>query len=101
VEVPEKEDFSAILTVLQSAEGRNDKAHKLKWIIRCFHDPELSRKHSAKDDAAQDRMKKAALEEGIEELMEFGKNIQDLETSHRNYIQQLKILLRKNGVTYE
>jgi hypothetical protein len=44
VKVPEEDDFEAILKVLRSAEGRDDEGHKLKWIIRSFYDPELSKK---------------------------------------------------------
>ena len=101
VEVPEKEDFSAILRVLQSAEGRNDNAHKLKWIIRSFHDPELSRKHAGKDEKTKERLKKTALEEGIEELMAFGENVEKLEGNRDKYLTELKILLTRNGVVYD
>ena len=101
VEVPEKEDFSAILRVLQSAEGRNDKAHKLKWIIRCFHDPELSRKLAGKDEKTKERMKKAALEEGIEELMSFGKDVSALTQMQADFQDDLRLLLQRNGVKYD
>jgi hypothetical protein len=94
-EFPSDDDFDAILKVLQSAEGRNDNAHKLKWIIRSFHDPELSRRRNVTD-----AMKKTALEEGIAELMEFASDISELAQRQGSFQDDLRSLLSRNGVTY-
>jgi hypothetical protein len=92
-EFPEEEDFNAILRVLQSAEGRNDNAHKLKWIVRSFHDPELSRRGNVTD-----AMKKSALEEGIAELLGFGESLDEMQRNQ--YVNQMQVTLQRNGVTY-
>jgi len=68
VKVPEVDDFEAILKVLRSADSIGDEGHKLKWIIRSFHDPDLSKKSVS----IRDQESKTALEEGIRKLMEFG-----------------------------
>ncbi len=92
-EAPKEEDFNAILKVLQSAEGRNDDAHKLKWIIRSFHDAELSRRGNVTD-----AMKKAALEEGIRELMGFGGDIDEIQRNQ--YVNQIQVTLQRNGIRH-
>jgi len=95
VKVPEEDDFEAILKVLRSAEGRDDEGHKLKWIIRSFHDPELSKKK----EKTGDEESKFALEEGIRKLMEFGKtNL--LEAYYKRYVSNLKELLNENKITF-
>jgi peptidoglycan hydrolase-like protein with peptidoglycan-binding domain len=89
VEVPEAEDFNAILKVLGSASKRGDDAHRLKWIIRSFYDPKLSR-----TDGLDEPMKKVALEEGIRKLKEFGK----LLAGYDVYKDQLKDVLDMNEI---
>jgi len=92
--VPEEDDFEAILKVLRSAEGRDDEGHKLKWIIRSFHDPELSKKK----ETVREQESKTALEEGIRKLMEFRKDIND--SKYRNYINELKMIINRNGIKH-
>jgi len=89
VKVPENDDFEAILKILQSADGRGDAGHRMKWIIRSFHDPGLSRIKELTDE-----MKKNALEEGIRELLAFGNGID----GQNDYQLNLRAILKSNGV---
>jgi hypothetical protein len=90
VEVPEVEDFNSILKVLESASERGDDAHRLKWIIRSFYDPKLSR-----TDGLDEPMKKVALEEGVRMLKGFGK---EFEKDYEKYLQQVNDLLDENNI---
>ncbi len=61
----------------------------MKWIIRSFHDPGLSRIKELTDE-----MKKNALEEGIRELLAFGNGID----GQNDYQLNLRAILKSNGV---
>jgi hypothetical protein len=92
VKIPEEDDFEAILKVLRSADRIGDEGHKLKWIIRSFHDPDLSKKSVT----IREQESKTALEEGIRELMEFGKKLDD--NKYENYNKEFLMILRRNGI---
>jgi hypothetical protein len=92
VKIPEEDDFEAILKVMRSADRIGDEGHKLKWIIRSFHDPDLSKKSVS----IRDQESKTALEEGIRELMEFGKKLDD--NKYENYNKEFLMILRRNGI---
>ena len=88
MEIPEPDDFDAILKVLKSATGNQ---HKLKWILRCVHDTKLSR-----DKGINDKKKGDALDEGITKLLEFGEEMVGFD----DYLDNLKNLLRNEGIDY-
>lgn len=92
VKIPEENDFEAILTILRSADGRSDEGHKLKWIIRSFHDPDLSKRKNNEKES------KIALEEGIRKLMEFGKNLD--ENKYGKYTNEFKMTINRNGIKH-
>ena len=89
VEVPEEEDFESILKVLESASRSHDEAHKLKWIIRAFIDPGLSRRKEI-DDVMRGRI----LDAGIGKLMRFGEEFDSYDT----YSRRLNKLLNENKI---
>ena len=70
------------------------KGHKLKWIIRSFHDPDLSKKSIT----IREQESKAALEEGIRTLMEFGENLD--KTKREFYKNELEGIISRNAIHY-
>ena len=84
----------AILKVLRSADSIGDEGHKLKWIIRSFHDPDLSKKGVT----IREQESKTALEEGIRELMEFGEKFK--KEKRNSYRKELERILSDNAVYY-
>lgn len=93
VKVPEVDDFEAILKVLRSADSIGDEGHKLKWIIRSFHDPDLSKKNVT----IREQESKTALEEGIRTLMEFGEDME----GYDEFLEKLHDILTENGIKYD
>lgn len=98
-DTPEKEDLDTVLALIRSAQNHNhtDSAHRMKWIVRSFYDPELSRNLRSKDSATQKRMKRIALKRGIEELTALGSCC---ESDMESYKRKLSALFTNNNMEH-
>lgn len=80
---PEKDDFDAIIKVLESA----DSPHELKWIVRSI------------ENYLQEDPNGNLLNDGLRELLNFGVGILD-DTAQFDYRQKVEAILMKHGVVF-
>jgi hypothetical protein len=88
MEVPEENDFDAILAILRPA-GQ----HELKSILRRLSEMELDR-----NDPLYAEKQGEALQEGINRLFEFGHD--KFGVIKQNYLKELYGILQRNNITF-